>query len=120
MSEGLTFGGKVTVTLLPEGETDATKGTLVGAENYELKTSNLEDGCTFEVVFNEAYCTSLTPGSTLVVSYQATVNENANIGKDPETNKATLDFGEGNTTEESETKTYVYEFDVEKYTVVWA
>ncbi|MCI8862560.1 MAG: SpaH/EbpB family LPXTG-anchored major pilin [Lachnospiraceae bacterium] len=117
MSEGLTFGGKVTVTLLPEGETDATKGTLVGAENYELKTSNLEDGCTFEVVFNEAYCTSLTPGSTLVVSYQATVNENANIGKDPETNKATLDFGEGNTTEESETKTYVYEFDVEKYTM---
>ncbi len=117
MSEGLTFGGNVTVTLLPEGETDATKGTLVEAENYELKTSNLEDGCTFEVVFDEAYCTSLTPNTTLLVSYQATVNENANIGIDPETNKATLDFGEGNTTEESKTKTYVYEFDVEKYTV---
>lgn len=117
MSEGLTFGGNVTVTLLPEGETDVTKGTPVGPENYELKTSNLEDGCTFEVVFDEAYCTSLTPNTTLVVSYQATVNENANIGIDPETNKATLDFGEGNTTEESKTKTYVYEFDVEKYTM---
>ena len=119
MSKGLTFGGNVTVTLLPEGETDVTKGTPVEAENYKLETSNLEDGCTFEVVFDEAYCTSLTPKTTLVVSYQATVNENANanIGIAPETNKATLDFGEGNTTEESETKTYVYKFDVEKYTM---
>lgn len=110
MSSGLTFN------------TDSVKvsvnSTEVASTNYTLVTSPT-DGCTFEVKFSNAYIETLAVGTEILVSYTATVNENAVIAGSGNKNSVTLSYGENssNTTVPSETVTYVWEFSVLKYTL---
>lgn len=114
MSAGLTFGSVTGITL---NKTD------VDATNYSVKTAGLSDGCTFEVVFTQAFCDTLKANDEIVVSYTATLNENAVVGLPGNPNETQLSYGEslsdsGNpsgVTPPSETTTYTWDMDVLKY-----
>lgn len=116
MDEGLTFGGNVTVTLGNE---------TVGNENYTFKVYTAEDetkqpsdGCTFEIVFSESFCNGLEAGKKIVISYSATLNENAVLGDEGNKNESKLSCGEDGkfTTTPSTTRTRTWEVDIFKYT----
>lgn len=106
MSAGLTFDpASVAVTI---GERTLTKDT-----DYTLVTSNLTDGCTFEVKFKDGV---LKPNDVVEVAYSAEVNEYAVIGGTGNDNKTHLTYSDTpKSTGERLTKTYVWQFDVFKY-----
>lgn len=108
MSTGLTFGGVTGITL---------NGTTVDASNYTVKTDNLTDGCTFEVVFLQTFCDTLNVNDKIVISYTAALNENAVVGGEGNPNESHLSYSEEGTTTTvpSTTKTYTWSFDVLKY-----
>lgn len=92
-------------------------GTDLSAENYTLNTDALADDCDFEISFTKEYLDSITSPTVIVVTYEAMLNENAIVGKDPNTNKAILDYGENSdleTTPDETTDTYTYDFTLEK------
>ncbi len=111
MSAGLTFNGKVEVKI--------GNRTLKADTDYTLVTADLNDGCTFEVRFVDG---QLKPNDVVTVTYSATVNEKAVIGGEGNPNTTKLSYTDGSTTTkkdtpESKTYTYVWEFDVLKYTM---
>ena len=109
MSAGLTFGTVTGVTL---------NGATVTASNYEVKTTDLADGCTFEVVFKQAFCDTLKAGDKIVISYTAVVNENAVVGGEGNPNESKIEYGENGkttTTPPSTTRTYTWDMNVLKY-----
>ena len=116
MSEGLTFGAVTSVTLK---RVDAEAAT-VDPENYEVKTSNPKDGCTFEIVFTQTFCDTLKANDKIEISYTATVNENAVVGGNGNPNESHLSYGDQNhptSTPPSTTTTYTWKIDVLKYTM---
>lgn len=102
MSKGLTFN-KTSVAI--EGLTPGT--------DYTLVTDGLRDGCTFEIKFSDNYLKSLTGDTDITVTYTATLNENAVVKTDANTNKIVLKYGDQSTVEK-ETKTYTYRLTVVK------
>lgn len=114
MSAGLTFNNDVAV----EGVTDTSNA-------FEVVTTGLEDGVTFEVRFKDDYVNSLftdadenSTTKEIVITYTATVNEKAVIRNEGNTNEATLKYGDDYEIfgEPDETKTYVYDFILKKFT----
>lgn len=106
MSDGLTFNNDVKVTV---NNTELTANV-----DYSVSTS-VEDDCTFEVIFTESYLNTITEETKIEITYSATINGNAVVGTDPETNEAKLDYGDdSSTTSTTETETYVYYFDLVK------
>ena len=111
MSTGLTYTGVTGITL---------NGTAVDASNYTVVTEGLTDGCTFEVRFTQAFCDTLKANDQIVISYTATLNENAVIAGEGNPNTSKVSYGDsGNTkyTPDSQTKTYTWDVDVFKYTM---
>ena len=107
MSEGLIFDpASVAVAI---GQRTLTKDT-----DYTLATDGLTDSCTFEVRFKDGV---LTPNDAVEVTYSAKVNEKAVIGGAGNDNKTRLNYGENKETQWDETHTYVWQFDVFKYTM---
>lgn len=111
MDAGLTFD-KNSVTV-------QKNGTEVGVSNYTLKvkdtSSSITDDCTFEIVFTQEFCDALNANDTIIVTYSATLNENAVIGEKGNTNEAKLEYGDKNTIS-STTTTKTYKIPVFKYT----
>ena len=107
MSNGLTFSGSVAV---------AVNGINI-SEGYTLVTTGLTDGDTFEVQFTDG---TLKANDVVVITYSATVNANAVIADEGNTNTTKLSYtdtaGTSHDTENSETRTYTWQFDVFKYT----
>lgn len=115
MSEGLTFGAVTSVTLKHKEDTEAA---TVASENYEVKTSNPKDGCTFEIVFTQTFCDTLKANDKIEISYTATVNEKAVVGLPGNDNTSKLDYGDSSntkTTPPSKTTTYTWDMSVLKY-----
>lgn len=113
MSGGLTLNaGSIKVY-------DQEMNTELDAGNYTVDSSDLTDDCTFEISFDQTYLNGLTADSTTVyVKYTATVNENAVVGDDGNTNVSKVSYGDENnikTTPDSTTTTYTWSFDVLKY-----
>ena len=119
MSEGLTFNGTVNIT--KGANADAVDNT-----NYTLKTkdnadANMRptDGCTFEIVFNQDFCDTLQKDETIVITYSATLNDQAVIGTtagvEGNTNKSQLSYGDNSKTTESKTTTNTWELKVFKF-----
>lgn len=91
---------------------------------YTVVTSGLTDNCTFEVRFADLKTdTAITSASKIVVTYNATINENAVIGSTGNPNEATLEYsnnpnngGEGDTgdTPGDKTLVFTYKIDVTK------
>lgn len=109
MSAGLTFTAVTKVTL---------NGTDVAAENYEVVTTGLTDDCTFEVRFTQAFCDTLKANDKIVISYTATLNENAVVGVEGNPNESKIEYGQSGkttTTPPSETTTYTWDLEVLKY-----
>lgn len=60
---------------------------------YEVKTSGITDGCSFEVIFsNLKAIDSVQAGSKIRVEYTSTLNSSAVIGNQGNLNKAKLEF----------------------------
>lgn len=105
MEKGLTFNNDINVK---------KNGTDVDISNYTLIT-NTTDDCTFEIVFTQEFCDALNAKDTIIVTYSATLNENAVIGEKGNTNEAKLEYGDKNTIS-STTTTKTYKIPVFKYT----
>ena len=113
MSQGLTLNydsaDDISVTLDDQA---------VASGSYTVKLgSELEDDCTFEIHFSQAFCDTLEAGGELTIRYSATVNENAVIAGAGNPNESRLSYGEAgqfNTTP-SITRTYTWGMDVLKY-----
>ncbi len=109
MSAGLTYGSVTGITL---------NGTAVDTKYFTVKTTDLSDDCTFEVVFTQEFCDTLKANDKIVVSYTATLNEGAVVGLDGNKNESKLSYGDTSNTKsttESETITYTWDVDVLKY-----
>lgn len=91
-------------------------GSDLATANYTVKTTGLTDGCTFEIEFAQSYLDTITSDTNIVVTYDAVVNENAEVFNVPNTNKTQLKFGADHRDETTwdETKTYTYKVDVVK------
>ena len=82
-SAGLTFQG---VTAVKVDGVEIETG-------YEIVTEGLDDGCTFEVVFeNLKEIESVHASSVITVEYTSVLNESAVIGSQGNTNTANLEF----------------------------
>ena len=111
MSAGLNYTGVTGITL---------NDTTVDASNYTVVTEGLTDGCTFEVRFTQAFCDTLKANDQIVISYTATLNENAKVGLEGNPNTSKLSYGDSSNTKytpDSQTKTYTWDVDVFKYTM---
>ncbi len=115
MTESLTFNNDVKVYV---------GGVEVAAEgNYVVKTTGLDDGCTFEVEFDDAFIADLAMGDTIEVTYSAVLNEKAIVGSalvDGKGNDNTVELTYGENSEfeagPDTTRTFTWEMDVLKYT----
>ena len=120
MSEGLTFDeASVTVVLKKNSEAQVT--TLVSPKDYVLKTAELGETdsiCAFHIEFTEEFCNSLNADDQIIVSYSATLNDNAVIGDAGNNNDTWLKYGDGTDTAHSSTSTYTFKLPVFKYTGV--
>lgn len=105
MEKGLTFDNNSVKVKADNGD--------VAASNYTLTTSNLSDGCTFEIEFKDDYIANLPAGTQIIVTYSASLNENAVIGTNGNKNDTWLKYGNGGSVTD-ETKTYSYSFDLVK------
>lgn len=108
MSAGLTYTG---VTSVKIGESD------VGEQNYTV-TAPCNDGCTFEVAFDNEYIAGLEAGTQIVVTYSATLNDKAQVGLPGNENKVKLQYGDETKpsyTPEDKTITYTWDLDILKY-----
>lgn len=105
MDKGLTFNNDINVK---------KNGSVVDTSNYTLN-ANITDGCTFEIVFAQEFCDKLNANDTIIVTYSATLNENAVIGEKGNTNEAKLEYGDKKTIS-SKTITKTYQIPVFKYT----
>ncbi len=110
MSNGLTFTqGSIRVYV---GQVGADHE--LDAANYTVATSGLTDGCDFEITFAQTYLDTITSQTVLIVTYSATLNSDAAISTDKNTNKTQLQYGDDNRTEWSETTTETFKFQIVK------
>ena len=119
MDEGLTFDTKSVQVKLKKYNT-TTEEVVEVSNNYEVKNSGLEDPnpCTFHVEFKKEFCDKLAANDKIIVTYSATLNENAVIAGNGNKNETWLAYGENKDilTTPSTTKTKTYEIPVFKYT----
>ena len=110
MSAGLTFD--------PASVTVKVNGNTFAAANYDLVTSGLTDGCTFELRFHDVGNASvLKPNDVVTVEYSATVNDQAVIAGTGNPNETWLNYDNDQNTTHSTTRTYVWEMTVIKFTM---
>lgn len=85
---------------------------LTAGTDYTIST-DCNDGCTFEIKFIKA----INPNDVIVVEYSATINDKAVVSGTGNPNESWLEYGDKhNVTKRSITRTYVWKFDVFKYT----
>lgn len=116
MDAGLTFTGNVSVSLKKNNQEQTTL-TNIDNKYYVLNTSGLgetDPTCTFHIEFTKALCDSLNANDQIIVSYYATLNENAIVGNAGNKNETWLKYGNGTDTTHS-TTTKTFEIPVFKY-----
>ena len=90
----------------------------LSSDHYNLVTTGLTDGCTFEIVFKQSYLDTITAATVLDVRYSAVLNEKAVIGSTGNPNTSKLSYGDSNNTKytpDSQTTTKTWEFQIFKY-----
>lgn len=110
MSAGLTFVNEGAHALSIKRNDRAFESS-----DYQVvtDTESTADGCTFEVKFKNGV---LQTNDKVVITYWAKINENAVVGNAGNTNSAILKYGTDGTAQGGQTTTYVWSFDVKKYT----
>ena len=91
----------------------------VGDSNYTLKnpvdSCETYNECTFEISFGQDFLDTLNVGDQIVVTYSGTVTKDAVVGEEGNPNKTKVTYGNsGQSSQEDETKTYTYSFDLVK------
>lgn len=71
-------------------------------KNHPTATNKAEDGCTFEIRFKQNYLDTLVKNQQIVVTYNATLNENATINVGDQ-NTAKLTYGDKGSVEDKTT-----------------
>ena len=101
MSKGLTFNNS------------SLKVTANDAVTTDYTLTSTTNG--FTLVLPETYVSTLTKGTTIIVTYNATLNKDAVIdGDDGNTNEVTLSYGNHQSTVPSKVTTKSYQFDLVK------
>ena len=118
MDAGLTFDEKtvkVQKQVGSEAATDVSTGYTVKIDNLDETDPNV---CTFHIEFTKEFCDTLQAGEKIIITYSATLNENATVGTTGNKNKTWLKYGENTDLETTpgETTTKTYEIPVFKYT----
>lgn len=103
LSAGLTFNNDVKVKI---GETSYTSPA-----DYTVATGTSND---FTVTFNQSMLDKLTGNTDILVTYSATLNENAVIHDGVNKNTVKLHYGNNSETTEKTTSTSTYKFDLVK------
>jgi len=105
MTTGLTFNNDIEIKV---GTTPLVKDT-----DYTVSTA---EGKTFVVIFKNETIKKLSVGDQIVVTYSATLNENAEIKDSSNDNTTYLTYGDSNEfeTKPETTKTYSFKFDLVK------
>ena len=106
MQKGLTFNS------------DSVKVEYKNAKltnEYTINDSTTDD-CTFEVIFNQDFCDTLTAGEKITVTYSATLNKDAVIGETGNENEVKLSYGQDSSIETlpDKTITRTYQFQIIK------
>lgn len=97
-SAGLTFNQKSVVVKVD--------GTEIKS-GYTVKTTGLEDGCSFEVVFDDLkQINSVHNGSVITVEYTSELNTKAEIGLPGNPNEMRMEFSNNPNVEQNGTTTY--------------
>lgn len=94
------------------------KDNVLSADNYTVNTTR--DTCTFDIVFKniDDKTSVLNSNDVVTITYYAEVTADAVIGSTGNDNQIKLEYGDRQETEWDFTKTYVWSFDVYKYTSV--
>lgn len=79
------------LTFKPESVVVKIDGVVITA-GYEVVTDGLEDGCTFEVRFDDLTKTAAKNGSVITVEYKSVLNENAVIGAEGNPNEMDMEY----------------------------
>lgn len=113
MSDGLTFSSIESV--------QTQNGKDVAAAKYTIKKStdlpaSITDGCTFEIAFDQSFCDTLGSNDQIIVTYSATLNENAVIAGEGNKNETWLKYGDNSETTHDTTTTKTYSIPIFKYT----
>lgn len=133
MDAGLTFLYNATtetkVDSATESENDRIKvyytTNASGSENktyleqdnqYSVVTEEIDDGCTFHIVFKPEFLESLGYNAyNFKVEYKAQLNRNAKVGSEGNDNISKISYGDNNTfTKDSKTTTQTYELPIRK------
>ncbi|MBP3708450.1 MAG: SpaH/EbpB family LPXTG-anchored major pilin [Clostridia bacterium] len=119
-AENYVLHDKMTGLTLKENSVSVKVGgtNLTANTDYTISTSNA-DGCQFEITFTNTYLNTITANTDIIVEYKAIVNADATIAGAGNTNEAWLKYGDTNdvnTTEKDTTTTYVWNFNIFKYT----
>ena len=113
MGKGLTFDNNSVVVMHYDSSTEKYD-TIAASGNYEVKTTGLTDGCTFEIVFSDTFNATLAASDKVIILYSATLNENAFVGPTGNINEGWLDYGDDHHTTHSTTVTKTFAFDLLK------
>lgn len=111
MSEGLTFNK---VTAVKAGDTYLEPSTDKEGKDYSVVKTGICTDCDFHVVFTQDYLDTITENIEIVIEYNATLNKEAVIYPNANTNDTKLTYGDDSTTEWQQTKTYTFTFDIVK------
>ena len=99
------------VTSITAGSTTLIEGA---EKDYTVVTTDLTDGCTFHIVFNQTYLDSITADTKIVINYTAKLTSNAVAGTGY-VNDTWLDYGDNQHTEHDTTTTYTWKLPIYKY-----
>lgn len=86
---------------------------VIATSNYTLKTSGLNDGCTFEIEFIAAYVKQMQENEKIIITYSAVLNENAEIHTETNDNTAWLEYSQ-QITQNQTVEASTFKFDVDK------
>ena len=95
MSKGLTLDENsfvVTLTKADGTATTLTKGTDSTADYHVYVTNNADGTTSFKLAFEDIVAKKYEVGAKISIKYNATVNKDAVIGSDPNTNTASLTY----------------------------
>ncbi|MBQ9686397.1 MAG: SpaH/EbpB family LPXTG-anchored major pilin [Oscillospiraceae bacterium] len=114
MSDGLTLNAdSIAINGLTK-ETDYIVLTQSSkTATLEEKEYTIDSTCTFEVIISAAKVKALDENGTYVITYTATVNENASYAE-KETNKTHIDYSE-QSTQDVEVEVETYKVEILKY-----
>lgn len=109
MTDGLT---------LDQNSIEVKVGEKVLVKNTDYTLETTEHG--FTITFTKSYLDTITGNTTIVVTYNATLNDKAVVGNvegeygKGNDNKTILQYGDNHKTEYDETRTYTFSFDLVK------